>query len=52
LVIFRRWRTLADRATRGMSGFARFWRDTAILACVIKRANDEKAAQEVAVKPK
>jgi len=44
-----------DRATRGMPGFAAsLSQETtdAILAYVIKRANDEKAAQEAASKPK
>jgi quinohemoprotein ethanol dehydrogenase len=43
-----------DRATRGMPGFAAtLSQETtdAILAYVIKRANDEKAAQEAALKP-
>ncbi|MDP3736270.1 MAG: PQQ-dependent dehydrogenase, methanol/ethanol family [Hyphomonadaceae bacterium] len=43
-----------DRATRGMPGFAAtLSQETtdAILAYVIKRANDEKAAQEAAAKP-
>ena len=44
-----------DRAQRGMPGFGRTLppeTTDAILHYVIKRANDEKAAQEVAVKPK
>lgn len=43
-----------ERATRGMPGFGNTLDDEttdAILAYIIKRANDEKAAQEAATKP-
>jgi alcohol dehydrogenase (cytochrome c)/quinohemoprotein ethanol dehydrogenase len=43
-----------DRATRNMPGFAATLSvetTDAILAYVIKRANDEKAAQEAAARP-
>ncbi len=43
-----------ERATRGMPGFATMLDEEttdSILAYVIKRANDEKAAQEAAAKP-
>ncbi len=42
-----------DRAQRGMPSFARLPEETtdAILAYVIKRANDEKAAQEARARP-
>ncbi len=43
-----------DRAQRGMPGFKSVLKDgdaDAVLAYIIKRANDEKAAQEAAARP-